>query len=245
MINITIQDDETIVHESSVYILTPDGTIIDPTSSASRRSAFAHSFTSKDKLVKKVTKRDVTHYEAKDKTSAIRQQITAEVFEKLPEALSALYTSVVESKEVVEELADTVEVFNISEYVDSVSPEFTILSSEEVMRALLSYNFKNNKRAMIQIAKNYDRSEDGIEVTFFVNDYNGETRKIYDTKKNGQPYADGRGRFVHDYPKHAAKVHVPLRMIPSFSFETKEAYNISLQALHDHYTQFALLEGAK
>lgn len=42
-----------------------------------------------------------------------------------------------------------------------------------------------------------------ITVTFFVSTYSGEMRKQLDTKKDGHPYADRRGRMVKDYPKTA------------------------------------------
>src|SRR5699024_5292142 len=53
------------------------------------------------------------------------------------------------------------------------------------------------------------KKEKGLEsilVKYFTEPYSGQRRKILDRKKNGQPYADGRGRYVPDYPETASVV---------------------------------------
>jgi len=49
---------------------------------------------------------------------------------------------------------------------------------------------------------------DSISIRFFETPYEGAMKKQLDRKKNGQPYADRRGRMVPDYPQEAGKATI-------------------------------------
>lgn len=55
-----------------------------------------------------------------------------------------------------------------------------------------------------------------INVEFFSEVYDGKLRKIYDTKKNGQRYADGRGRHVQDFPMVVGRAKITIEDIDSW-----------------------------
>lgn len=49
---------------------------------------------------------------------------------------------------------------------------------------------------------------DSIPIRFFEEPYEGAMKKQLDKKKNGQPYADRRGRMVPDYPREVGKATI-------------------------------------
>lgn len=54
--------------------------------------------------------------------------------------------------------------------------------------------------ANISLSRGFRDEPSRIQVSFYANAYDGSKRKVLETKKDGKPYADRRGRYVKDLP---------------------------------------------
>lgn len=194
-----------------------------------------------DLFFQETKKSEITGYVAADKAKNIKQKLTVELYEKLPESLQELYNK--ETKVVIEETVfdGEVHIVNLESYVEQV-PELIIYNSDMVANALCKMNFKSHKRAMVSSHTPY-RESVHLYVDFFVNDYNGKTRKILERKRNGQPYADSRGRYVPDYPEVIERITIPSTFVPQLSATSQEEMDAKVQAYFDKITMAHLLEG--
>lgn len=61
--------------------------------------------------------------------------------------------------------------------------------------------------ARVHVESRY-RDPDELKISFLAETHTGKTRKILDKKKNGQPYADQRGRFVQDFPEVVGEARI-------------------------------------
>lgn len=82
------------------------------------------------------------------------------------------------------------------------------LQAEELMRTVSKLAYKvipNRGYAASVKLEDYHHLPLTMNIDFYVNAYQGETRKVLDKKRDGRPYADGRGRFVQDMPATAGR----------------------------------------
>lgn len=99
-----------------------------------------------------------------------------------------------------------------SYYYDSKSgpiPSFErtlplVISNDELIKlvARAGHKISSGKGfgATVGIVEPY-REEAYFKVSFFANPYDGSVKRKPDLKRDGKPYADGRGRMVKDFPK--------------------------------------------
>lgn len=79
-----------------------------------------------------------------------------------------------------------------------------VISNDELIKLVARAGHKigsgSGFGATVGIVEPY-REEAYFKVSFFANPYDGSVKRQPDLKRDGKPYADGRGRMVKDFPK--------------------------------------------
>lgn len=79
-----------------------------------------------------------------------------------------------------------------------------VISNDELIKLVARAGHKigsgSGFGATVGIVEPY-REEAYFKVSFFANPYDGSVKRKPDLKRDGKPYADGRGRMVKDFPK--------------------------------------------
>lgn len=175
----------------------------------------------------------------------VKSPISSDVFNKLSSSIKKLYTSEKIIKESYNELsidktivfdADYDPEYKVDEskfpvkitFESSVFPHYSNLqvSGDELRKYLYHLSTRNNNPRVL--VREYFRS---LEVLFFEKDYNGEVKKNYLRKQNGQMYADLRFKTVPDYPTTVSKLTLEIDdnfMISADSFEELEEIGLKL-----------------
>lgn len=201
-----------------------------------------------DKIVQ-ITKKnqDTQTYKLNVDRPHVKKVIDEDTWNLLPGNLKSLYTKEKEIKEEITEL--TVSFVDLG---NSKQESVVLFTPQEVLDNVSRFNFNNNRRARAFGSKVYLNdsrgsvySEKVIKVVFFVRDYNGEMTKILDKKRNGDFYADRRGKLVNDYPEVSFSYYITMKDIPQIKASSEEELEKEMQKYVDHITLTSQLLAAQ
>lgn len=201
-----------------------------------------------DKLIRVTKKRQDTNiYKLNVDRPHVKKVIDEDTWNLLPDGLKSLYRGGIELKEEITEL--TVSFVDLE---NSKQESVVLFTPQEVLDNVSRFNFNNNKRARAFGSKVYLTdsrgsvySEKVIKVVFFVRDYNGEMTKILDKKRNGDFYADRRGKLVRDYPEVSFSYYITMKDIPQIKASSEEELEKEMQRYVDHITLTSQLLAAQ
>lgn len=199
-----------------------------------------------DSLVKVVKKTEnIPTYKLRSDNPRVKKIIDEVTWNVLPDTLKSLYR---QEREVVEEVVS----FDVT-FVDISGDqgEVEMYTPQEVRANVERFNFRKNKRARVYGSKVYFPDSRGslfskevIKVDFYAKDYNGETTKVYDKKRNGEIYADRRGTYVNDYPEVSFSTYILIEDIPQLKASSKQGLEKEMQRYVDHITLTSQLNEA-
>lgn len=169
-------------------------------------------FNSLDNIVLVTKDEPVVSYSLRTEHSTLPKTLTEETYESLSKTFKMQYekktfrsdieTPLSES-DVYEEGFVTSKTFAESLEGSAVDHPYVKTFMEGLHRKFYIENVIQSLMGVISAQRNprviVESSWQSVTVNFLENDYDGKTRRIYETKRNGQRYADGRGKNVKDF----------------------------------------------